>query len=276
MNASYLQWSKSNENPSSIKVDISGFITIILELLTFLGNLFPATAVFWIKTARKRTVTDYFIGTLAINDVLSVLVPLSFGIPTLSVGQWVGNRLGCQVYQVCIFWFQINAMFLVTCMSCERYIALKMPVYYRRAVLKKIYRVKVLIAVLFLAALLISSMPLMGLANNGLRVPLTFCPCILITKARTLPERVYPFFMQVLGYSTLLTVFVCNFFVIRIMKDFKGRFQQRTPSNESTGRDRTSVVAFTKLVFVLGALFYLTWAPVMVGRTFAWSIYLIF
>ncbi|KAK3736602.1 hypothetical protein QZH41_006360 [Actinostola sp. cb2023] len=46
--------------------------------------------------------------------------------------------------------------------------------------------------------------------------------------------------------------------------DFKGKFQQRTLSNESAGsRERTSVVAFSKLVFVLGILFYLTWTPVM-------------
>jgi len=253
--------------PSSIKVDISGFITIILEIFTFLGNLFPAASVFVVKSARHRTVTDYFIGTLAINDILSVVVPLSFGIPTLLLGYWIGDKLGCQFYQVCIFWFQINEMFLVTSMSCERYLALKLPAYYRKRVLKKIHRVKILIGILFFVSLFISSMPLMGFANNGLRHPLTFCPCILIVKPTNLQQRVYPFIMQVLGYSTLITVFLCNFFVIKTLKVFKGRFQQRTLSNDSTTRDKTE--AFTKLVFVLGTLFYLTWAPVMVSRLFS-------
>lgn len=248
---------------SSIQVDISGFVTIILEILTFLANLFPAVSVFLVKGARHRTVTDYFIGTLAINDVLSVVVPLSFGIPTLLLGYWIGDKLGCQLYQVCIFWFQINEMLLVTCMSCERYLALKLPVYHRKKVQKKVYRVKILIGILCFVSLFVSSMPFMGFANNGLRHPLTFCPCILIVKATNPQQRVYPFIMQVLGYSTLITVFLCNFFVIKTLKVFKGRFQQRTLSNESTTRDKTE--AFSKLVFVLGTLFYLTWAPVMVS-----------
>ena len=154
--SSYAEWTKvkGSEKPSSIQVDISGFITILLEVVTFFGSLFPAVAVFLCKKSRHRTVTDYFIGILAVNDMLSVAVPLSFGIPTLTLGHWVGNKVGCQLYQVWIFWFQINAMLLVTSMSCERYMALKMPVYYRRAVLKKIHRVKILIVTLFLASLL--------------------------------------------------------------------------------------------------------------------------
>lgn len=273
MNTSSFRWTTRTKHPSTIQVDVSGLVTILLEAATFIGNILPALTVFFIKKARNRTVTDYFVGALAVNDLFSVAIPLTLGIPTLLMGHWVGTKVGCQLYQVGIFWFQINAMLLVTSMSLDRYLALIKPVYYRRAVLRKIHRVKVLIGILCCTALIISSMPLMELANNGIRVPFTYCPCIFISKASSFQERIYPLFVLILGSSTLITVFVCNFVVIKVLKDFKGRFPQRSLSFESScnGRqERPSVVVFSKLVFVLGTLFYLTWTPVMV-RKLVWK-----
>ena len=253
---------------STVQVEISGLVSIALEAVTLCANIFPALTVFLLKKARERSVTDCFIGALAVNDITSVAIPLGVGIPTLLNRRWLGGGLSCKLYQISSFWFQLNGMILVTIMSCDRYFALMKPILYRREIQKKSWRVKRAVFVMFFITLAISSLPAAGLANANIRSPLTYCPCLLITKPQLAKERVFPILYVSLGYSTFLIVSACNYSVLKVLKSFKLRFRPRKLSIESQKFSRSSLVAFTKLIMVLGVLFYLTWMPVMVSKYF--------
>ena len=262
-----------NRLPSSAQVDISGFIGLTIEALALCGNIFPALTVFGLKRRRKRTVTEYLIGALAINDLLSVAVPLCVGIPTLLNRRWIGDKLSCELYQISVYWFLLNAMLLVTIMSCDRYLALARPIFYKQCVSKRMLHVECLTLIMCCTTLAISCLPLLGFANNGISrtsAELTHCPCLLISKPTSSRERVFPVLLVSLGYLTLLVVSFCSIAVIRLLKDFTGRFQARGTETglihmETLKVDRLLLVSFTKLVVLLGALFYLTWMPVMVS-----------
>ncbi|EDO46179.1 predicted protein [Nematostella vectensis] len=253
---------------SNIQVDVSGILTIILEAMTFLCNILPACAVFQPNFSRERTITDCFIGALALNDLVSVAVPLSVGIPTLWRKKWVGSRLSCELYQASTVWFQLNAMMLVTAMSCDRFFSLK-PLAYQRDDKKKRSRLFILICSISGGALLISLLPILGLGNTGVRKSglLTYCPCILIIKPTSTKENIFPVVLLLLGYSTFISVSFCNFTVLRLLSSFKTRWKRRELIAGRARQDRRDVAACAKLVGVLALLFYLTWTPAMVLLT---------
>ena len=261
-----------HRQPSSAPVDISGFIGLTIEGFVFFGNVFPALTVFLLTRRRDRTVTEHFIGALAINDLISVSVPFCVGIPTLLKRRWIGDKLSCKLYQTSVFWCLLNAMLLVTIMSCDRHLALARPIAYKQRVSRRVSLAEWLSLVVGCVTLLISSMPLFGIGGDGINNldELTHCPSLLIAKPSSQRERVFPVFLITLGYLTLLVVSFCSVASIRLLKRFQSRYHKHSDVGlRKTERQKLEklpvVVSFTKLVVVLGALFYLTWLPVVVG-----------
>ena len=251
---------------AGVQVEISGIVSIALEAITLCANIFPALTVFLLKRSRLRSVTDCFIGALALNDLTSVAIPLGVGIPTLLKRRWLGGGSSCVLYQISSLWFQINGMVLVTIMSYDRFLALRKPMLYRREIQKKPRRIKLAVFAMFVFTLAFASLPAAGLANTSIRFPLTYCPCLLITKPNHSKEYVFPILYIALGYSTFLIVSGCNYSVLKVLSNFKERFQSRKLTIDRQKFEKSSLIAFTKLILVLGVLFYLTWMPAMVSR----------
>ena len=115
-------------SPARPQRDLSGALSLTIEGITLIGNIFPILVVTWIKKSSKKTVTDILICALALTDIFAVLAPLPVSLPTfICQDHWKKGPAACHYYQFCVFWLQNVASLLVIAMSVERVMALAMP-----------------------------------------------------------------------------------------------------------------------------------------------------
>lgn len=253
------------KSPIRPERDWSGFLSLSLEGLTLVGNFFPALVAFRVKRRSERTVTDYLIGALSINDMMAVLLPLPVSLPAFidpeGNDDWKGGKASCVFYQFCIFWLQTAAMLLVTEMAFERYLALAIPLRYKSWRTHR--RALGMIGFVYSFTFVVSLMPVAGLAppavsKNGGQV----CRSWIATQPEKWHQTIFPIFLIIQGWTTMVIVLMLNVNLVCRIRSYSKRMVGIDRNNED---ERKSIREFTKLVVVIAILFYLTWLPVMVS-----------
>ncbi|KAJ8025063.1 5-hydroxytryptamine receptor 1A [Holothuria leucospilota] len=253
------------KSPVRPERDWSGSLSLSLEGLTLVGNLFPALVAFRVKRRSDRTVTDYLIGALSINDMMAVLLPLPVSLPAFIDPEvdkdWTGGKASCIFYQFCVYWLQTAAMLLVTEMAFERYFALAIPMKYKSWRTHR--RALGMITFVYIFTFLVSLMPVVGLAppavsRDGGRV----CRSWIATRPDKWHQAIFAIFLIVQGWTTMLIVLMLNVNLIYKIWSYSKRMDGFDRNNIE---EKKSIREFSKLVVVVAILFYLTWLPVLVS-----------
>ncbi|XP_071803747.1 growth hormone secretagogue receptor type 1-like [Asterias amurensis] len=286
-------------SPKSPETDLSGALSLTVEIVTLFGNIFPTLVAFKLKTKTDRTATDLLIGALAITDMLAVLLPLPVSLPSfIAQDSWTGGKSACLYYQFMVFWLQNSAMLLVTSMALERFLAICLPMRYKRWT--TMTRVKITIASVYIFAFLVSCLPLFGLAppvilsDEDPNSASPMCRSWLSSAPAYWHESIFPMVLVLEGWLTMALVLILNTCIVRRLTRFRRRlesseetFPMRTKEDPaeassacpeprvevpaSSTVDRRSLREFSKLVVVVTILFYCTWLPVMVVMTLTQS-----
>ena len=254
---------KTDNGPNN-QVDISGVVSLALEVVTLLINILPLLVIFAIKKRNDRTLTDFFLGVLTINDLLAEGLPLTIGLPSFLEKQWVGGRTSCRIYQITSTFFLVSSMLLVTVMSIDRYMALFRPIFHRRVIQQSKQTRKLIIVLLYSISLFVSCLPLSGLGKLAQDDHLTYCPLWLNNSSKK-GRNVYILLLTSLGYTTCLIIFFANWAVLYKLRQFNQRFRTQPITVHSNMVDKYALVSFAKLICVIGLLFYLTWTPLLVS-----------
>lgn len=246
--------------------DLSGALSLSAEALTLLGNILPVIVVFRFKTRAERTVTDILIGTLAINDMCSVLLPLPVSLPSFidpgPESAWHGGKAACIFYQFSVYWLQNSAMLLVTAMALERWLAVAFPLRYKSWTTHG--RARVMIVVIFGSTFVVACLPVMGLAPPAVsKQGSRFCRSWIATQPEVWYHTIFPIVLISQGWISMVLVLVLNVCLMVRLTRFRRRL--KTDRGEMT-TERKSIREFTKLVVVVAILFYCTWLPVLVSR----------
>nr|XP_006816498.1 PREDICTED: melanopsin-like [Saccoglossus kowalevskii] len=250
-------------SPAAPERDVSGTVSVTVEVVTFLANILPVLVVVKVKSRTDRTITDYLIAALSTNDMLAVLTTLPVSLPSYFNGEWLGGRRVCEFYQFCSFLFQISAMFLVTAMSVDRLIALWRPLNYRNC--RRIYHAVTTIVAIYAVAIVLSALPLTGLAPPVIVSPAgRLCRSWLVTRAKRWHEAIFPLVLLSVVWLIMFAVFVTNGFLLKHLIHYKKRLKH---PNLKTYIDKKSFKDFTRMVVVVVVLFYITWLPVLVVGT---------
>lgn len=257
---------RTNGPPSSHQVDISGVISLTLEVVTLLSNTLPLLVIFGIKKRRYRTLADFLIGVLAINDLLAVGLPLTVSLPSFLAKTWVGGRSSCWAYQVTTIFFQVSSMLLVTVMSIDRYLALFTPMFHRFVMQGSPWARTLIIGLLYSFSLIASCLSLVGSSVASEEIP--NCP-LWLNMSSEKRLHAYILFLTCLGYVTCIIVFLCNLAVLFKIRKLKRRFKTQNVNVQAQSNllDKNALISFAKLICVIGLLFYLTWTPVLVVLT---------
>ncbi|XP_072027978.1 adenosine receptor A3-like [Amphiura filiformis] len=273
-------------SPARPERDLSGALSLSIEGITFIGNIFPILVIFCVKKSTDRTVTDILIGALAFTDILAVLAPLPVSLPTfICQDRWKKGPAACHYYQFCVFWLQNVASLLVIAMSMERVFALAMPLRYKSW--SKRYRVYLTIAGIFLSTFVVSCLPLFGLAPDvmpvkGGRSP--FCRSWASARSDTWYQSVFPLVLIVEFWTNMLIVLILNSFLVFYLVRFGRKLKPSSGTDKIPGDkivngncqiDRRDFYEFSKLVVVVAVLFYCTWLPVLVVMTLTQSGYFV-
>ena len=131
---------------------------VAFNLIVIVGNSLVIAAVFTYRAL--RTVTNTFIVSLAVADLLLGAVVLPFSSVNEILGWWPFGRIWCSAWLAIDVWVCTASILNLCAISLDRYLAISRP--FRYPLLMSPTRAKVAVAVVWTLALAICLPPLLG------------------------------------------------------------------------------------------------------------------
>ena len=152
---------ESSSTPVSLSsINFIGPITLLalLNVIVIFGNGLVVVAVF--TQNQLRTVTNTFIVSLAVSDLLLGIVVLPFSSANEVLHYWVFGTIWCSAWLAVDVWLCTASILNLCAISLDRYLAISRP--FRYPVLMSPSRAKLTVGLVWLLALAICSPPLLG------------------------------------------------------------------------------------------------------------------
>ncbi|KAG1680716.1 putative G-protein coupled receptor No9 [Nymphon striatum] len=138
-----------------------------INVLVILGNSLVIIAV---KTTPKlQTITNYFIVSLAVADLLVGLTTLPFSTASEVLKVWIFGKTWCQIWLTVDVWLSTSSIINLCAISYDRYIAVMKPVKYPSHMTDS--RAKIVIAGVWIVSFLICFPPLVGWKDRDMITP---------------------------------------------------------------------------------------------------------
>nr|AFH53996.1 D2-like dopamine receptor [Periplaneta americana] len=142
-------------------------ILVLFPIFTLFGNVLVILAVWRERTL--QTVTNYFIVSLALADLLVAVVVMPFAVYVLVNGTWGLPGFVCDFYIAMDVTCSTSSIFNLVAISIDRYIAVTQPIKYAKH--KNNRRVWLTIALVWVISAAIGSPIVLGLNNTPDRLP---------------------------------------------------------------------------------------------------------
>ncbi|XP_043288011.1 dopamine D2-like receptor isoform X2 [Venturia canescens] len=142
-------------------------ILIVVPCLTLFGNVLVILAV--VRERTLQTVTNYFIVSLALADLLVAVLVMPFAVYVLVNGSWSLPGFVCDFYIAMDVTCSTSSIFNLVAISIDRYIAVTQPIKYAKH--KNNRRVWLTILLVWAISAAIGSPIVLGLNNTPDRIP---------------------------------------------------------------------------------------------------------
>ncbi|XP_017853378.1 dopamine D2-like receptor isoform X3 [Drosophila busckii] len=142
-------------------------ILVVFPILTLFGNILVILSV--CRERSLQTVTNYFIVSLAIADLLVAVVVMPFAVYFLVNGAWALPNVVCDFYIAMDVICSTSSIFNLVAISIDRYIAVTQPIKYAKH--KNSRRVCLTILLVWAISAAIGSPIVLGLNNTPNREP---------------------------------------------------------------------------------------------------------
>lgn len=139
-----------------VEVVVSGLCMGLIIICAILGNLLVVVSV--VRHRRLRVITNYFVVSLAIADILVAIMVMPFNASKQIAGRWLFHRVLCDVWNSFDVYASTASILHLCCISIDRYYAIVRPLEYPMVMTKK--RVAFMLSGVWLAPLLISFLPI--------------------------------------------------------------------------------------------------------------------
>nr|QVK46034.1 G protein-coupled receptor [Proales similis] len=133
-------------------------VLISIELTTLIGNLLVVVAV--MSTKALHTVTNSFITSLAVADMLVAILVMPLSIYMVLFDDWRFGPLACDLWICCDVLLCTASILNLCCISLDRYLAITRPLSYSRQRSPRL--AKMMIALVWIGSVLISCPPVFG------------------------------------------------------------------------------------------------------------------
>jgi len=135
---------------------IKGLCMSIIIVCAVLGNLLVVVSV--VRHRRLRVLTNYFVVSLAVADILVAIMAMPFNASVELTGEWLFGYRMCDLWNSFDVYASTVSILHLCCISIDRYMAIVRPLDYPRVVKKK--RVVVMLCHVWIAPLIISFLPI--------------------------------------------------------------------------------------------------------------------
>lgn len=240
-----------------------GIVLTILAVFTLLGNSLVCLAI-W-RFRNLRNLTNYFVCSLAVADLLVPLLRVIYIAVSLFAGKWLFGRTWCKISSMCGILLCGASIMHLCAISIERLIAIKWPLSYgvrvthRRVVLALVY--------IWIQSAILSVLPVFGIAEHRFNPTLMECEIAWLKKPTlTVLLVVFYFFVPT---SIMMFAYMLIFKEVR-------RSTRRISgiAAERTGRASKIASIFmlreikaVKVLAVVIGVFFVMWMPYFVATT---------
>nr|CAH8819506.1 unnamed protein product [Trichobilharzia regenti] len=207
---------------SKLISDIITVLLVLINLVTFIGNLLVILSVATVNKLRK--ISDQYIASLALADLLVSLFVLPFAVIRQNLGYWPFKSIYlCQFYISADIFTCLASILNLCCISVDRYVAISRPLKYitRRSRRNSF----LMIAIAWIMPIIVILPPLIGPDKHIVGIG-----CCYITF-----NKGYRIYSSLLGYFFPLTVIAyVHLRIFYIIKARSKTLQQykRNPRNQ--------------------------------------------
>lgn len=247
--------------PAETEYVIMAVYLIVVLVLTVAGNVLVISVV--VAYQRLQQVTNYFIVSLAVSDLLIAALTLPFTIyQNLHNGIWCLNLATCGVWLVVDSLVSTSAIWSLVAISIDRLIAITMPFRYQEIVTRK--RAFLALGVVWAFSFVVGPMTLLnwtdpdlpGIASavNGHPIPCQRTEPIYYTFAAAIAFFV-PLLIILTAYSFILKVAITQAKAVAALDPTRDRRKKTNFFRE---------VKATKTVALVIGAFVISWLPLFV------------
>lgn len=120
--------SKNYEVEYILLLTFKGFIMGFIILSALFGNLLVIVSV--MRHRKLRVITNYFVVSLALADMLVALFAMTFNASVELFGRWLFGYFMCDVWNSLDVFFSTVSILHLCCISVDRYYAIVQPLDY--------------------------------------------------------------------------------------------------------------------------------------------------
>nr|UYI00194.1 octopamine receptor 1-like protein [Neoseiulus barkeri] len=133
-------------------------VLVVINFVVIFGNVLIIAAV--LASNKLRTVTNYFVISLAVADLLVGLTVMPYSITLEVFRAWPFGGYFCKIWLAVDVWLCTSSILNLCAISIDRYLAITRPMKYRTLMSSK--RARLLIVLVWVTAFLICFPPLVG------------------------------------------------------------------------------------------------------------------
>lgn len=141
---------------SLIMMIITGTLMAIIIVCAVLGNLLVVISV--IRHRKLRVITNFFVVSLAIADILVAIMAMPFNLSVELMGKWLFSYNMCNLWNSFDVYASTVSILHLCCISIDRHFAIVRPLEYPMVMTKK--RVAFMLCGVWLAPIIISFLPI--------------------------------------------------------------------------------------------------------------------
>lgn len=252
--------SSDNNQTASIYNGTSSYYTPVIPAIMFgtgvFGNCLALFVLARSSAEQKRTVFYRLVAGLALTDLFGIVAtsPVTLAVYANNL-KWIGGQPLCDYFSFIMIFAGFDTVFIVGAMAMDRYLALTHPYLYSANISHT--KVKYIIIVLIIIAFILACLPLLGVGQNVVQYPGTWC--FFDFKGTSVSNQIYSYIYASIGVLMILLLTITNIVVIGILI----RMRRTTDAAEKKCMEKE----IQMMIFLAGVVMIFTacWAPLMVS-----------
>lgn len=141
----------------TLTLAVKTFLMGLIIAASIFGNLLVIISVF--RFRKLRIITNYFVVSLAMADILVALVAMCFNASVIIFGRWLFGYIMCDIWNSFDVYFSTVSILHLCCISVDRYYAISQPLMYPIKITRK--KVAVMLTNVWIWPGLISYVPIL-------------------------------------------------------------------------------------------------------------------
>ncbi|XP_069127861.1 prostaglandin E2 receptor EP4 subtype-like isoform X2 [Argopecten irradians] len=257
-------------NTTNVTLPISGrkvspASTAIQFTFGVIGNLLAIFVLVRSAKSHKWRVFYRLVGALAVTDLFGIVTtsPVAFIVYANNL-KWVGGQPLCDYLSFMLIFAGLATVFIVAAMSLDRFVAVWFPYSYN-VTMKKAYLVNLAVVSLWIVSISIAFLPLIGLGQNVLQFPGTWC--FFNFFGIDIKDKFFAYFYATIGIIMILLTAILNSLVIFMLGKANrqnGLRRKASSVGSRSGRTRRNDIFIMIFLVVLMVVFATCWTPLMI------------